>query len=83
MGSKVLIVEDEIKIASLIESFLQSEGYDCLTAIDGKTALQLFAKHKPDIVLLDWMLPQMNGLDICRQGAFYTWCCDHYRRYSC
>ncbi|WP_338463184.1 response regulator transcription factor [Brevibacillus borstelensis] len=67
MGSKVLIVEDEIKIASLIESFLQSEGYDCLTAIDGKTALQLFAKHKPDIVLLDWMLPQMNGLDICRQ----------------
>lgn len=67
MGSKVLIVEDEIKIASLIESFLQSEGYDCLTAIDGKTALQLFAKHKPDIVLLDWMLPQMNGLDICLQ----------------
>ncbi|WNC14350.1 response regulator transcription factor [Brevibacillus brevis] len=67
MGHKVLIVEDEIKIASLVESFLQTEGYDCLTATDGNAALQLFAKHKPDIVLLDWMLPQMNGLDICRQ----------------
>jgi DNA-binding response OmpR family regulator len=67
MGLKVLIVEDEIKIASLMESFLQTEGYDVLTAMEGKTALQLFSKHKPDIVILDWMLPQMNGLDICRQ----------------
>jgi len=67
MKLKVLIVEDEIKIASLMESFLQTEGYDVLTTMDGKTALQLFTKHKPDIVILDWMLPQMNGLDICRQ----------------
>ena len=67
MGIQVLIVEDEIKIASLMETFLQTEGYDCLTAMDGRTALQLYAKHKPDIVILDWMLPQMNGLDICRQ----------------
>lgn len=67
MGIKVLIVEDESKIASLMESFLQTEGYDVQTALDGKTALQLFTKHKPDIVILDWMLPQMNGLDICRQ----------------
>lgn len=67
MELKVLIVEDEIKIASLMESSLQTEGYDVLTAVDGKTALQLFTKHKPDIVILDWMLPQMNGLDICRQ----------------
>lgn len=67
MGIKVLIVEDESKIASLMKSFLQTEGYDVQTALDGKTALQLFTKHKPDIVILDWMLPQMNGLDICRQ----------------
>ncbi|PYI52455.1 response regulator [Paenibacillus flagellatus] len=67
MGIKVLIVEDEVKIASLMESFLQAEGYDVLTAMDGNTALQLYTKHKPDIVLLDWMLPQMNGLDLCRQ----------------
>lgn len=67
MGIKVLIVEDEAKIASLMESFLQTEGYDCLTATDGKSALQLYTKHKPDIVILDWMLPQLNGLDTCRQ----------------
>lgn len=67
MGIKVLIVEDESKIASLMESFLQTEGYDVQTALDGKTALQLFTKHKPDIVILDWMLPQMNGLDICQK----------------
>ncbi|UUZ90176.1 response regulator transcription factor [Paenibacillus sp. P25] len=67
MGIKVLIVEDEAKIASLMESFLQTEGYDCLTATDGKSALQLYTKHKPDIVILDWMLPQLNGLDTCRR----------------
>ncbi|GIP40678.1 DNA-binding response regulator [Paenibacillus sp. J31TS4] len=67
MGIRILIVEDEIKIASLMESFLQTEGYDCLTAMDGKTALQLYTKQKPDIVILDWMLPQMSGLDTCRQ----------------
>jgi DNA-binding response OmpR family regulator len=67
METKVLIVEDEIKIASLMETFLQNEGYDVLSAMDGKTALQMFTNHKPDIIILDWMLPQMNGLDICRQ----------------
>lgn len=67
MRIKVLIVDDEVKIASLMESFLQAEGYECLTAMDGSTALQLYTKHQPDIVILDWMLPQMNGLDICRQ----------------
>ena len=67
MGITVLIVEDEIKIASLMESFLQTEGYDVLTAENGRTALHLYKKHKPDIVILDWMLPEMNGLDTCRQ----------------
>lgn len=67
MGIKVLIVEDEVKIASLMESFLQAEGYEVLSTMDGKTALQLYMQHKPDIVILDWMLPQMNGLDTCRQ----------------
>ncbi|WP_019536242.1 response regulator [Paenibacillus ginsengihumi] len=67
MGTRVLIVEDEIKILSVMESFLQSEGYDVLTAMDGQTALQLYREHKPDIVILDWMLPHLNGLDTCRQ----------------
>lgn len=66
MATKVLIVEDEEKILSLMETFLQTEGYDIITAQDGKTAVQLFADNKPDIVVLDWMLPHMNGLDACR-----------------
>ncbi|MFD0714721.1 response regulator [Paenibacillus sp. GCM10027626] len=66
MGIKVLIVEDEDKILSLMEDFLQTEGYDIVTAKDGKTAVSRFEEHKPDIVILDWMLPQMNGLDVCR-----------------
>ncbi|XEC97699.1 response regulator [Paenibacillus tarimensis] len=67
MEMKVLVVEDEAKILSLMETFLRSEGYDVYTAGDGKTAVQLFEEHKPDIVILDWMLPQMNGLDACRR----------------
>ncbi|RIX51412.1 DNA-binding response regulator [Paenibacillus nanensis] len=67
MGIKVLLVEDEEKILSLMEAYLLNEGYEILTARDGKAAVQLFADHKPDIVILDWMLPQMNGLDACRR----------------
>ncbi|MBB6674488.1 response regulator [Cohnella nanjingensis] len=67
MGIQVLIVEDEEKILSLMETFLRTEGYDILTATDGATAVRIFAENKPDIVVLDWLLPQMNGLDACRK----------------
>ncbi|MBW5445330.1 response regulator [Cohnella sp. CFH 77786] len=67
MGIKVLIVEDETKILSLMESYLQTEGYEVLTAADGMSAVQLYAKSKPDVVILDWMLPNLNGLDTCRK----------------
>lgn len=67
MGIKVLVLEDEEKILSLVETFLQREGYDVLTAKDGAAAVRLYTENKPDIVILDWMLPQMNGLDTCRR----------------
>lgn len=67
MGVKVLIVEDEEKILSLMAAYLQNEGYEIITAMDGKSAVRIFAENKPDIVILDWMLPHMNGLDACRQ----------------
>jgi len=66
MTVKIMIVEDEEKIASLMETFLQSEGYDIMLARDGDTAVKLFAEKRPDIVILDWMLPRMSGLDVCR-----------------
>lgn len=65
MGIKVLIVEDEAKILSLIASYLQSEGYEVITATDGLSAVQLYEKSKPHLVVLDWMLPGQSGLDTC------------------
>lgn len=66
MTVKIMIVEDEEKIASLMETFLQSEGYDIVLARDGDAAVKLFVEKQPDIVILDWMLPRMSGLDVCR-----------------
>ncbi|MFE5322249.1 response regulator [Paenibacillus sp. NPDC056579] len=66
MAVKILIVEDEDKIASLMETYLQSEGYETAVARDGAAAIRLFAEKKPELVVLDWMLPGTNGLDVCR-----------------
>ncbi|SHE50276.1 DNA-binding response regulator, OmpR family, contains REC and winged-helix (wHTH) domain [Seinonella peptonophila] len=65
--TKILVVEDEEKIAAIIEEFLIGEGFQVITAEDGPTALQLAAKTKPTIVLLDWMLPGLNGIEVCRK----------------
>lgn len=67
MGIKVLVVEDEQKILSLMETALRADGYDVYSAADGRSAVRLYSEQKPDIVILDWMLPEMNGLDVCRQ----------------
>lgn len=67
MGIQVLIVEDEAKIASLMESYLRTEGYEVLTAGDGIDAVRLYSRSKPEIVILDWMMPNLNGLDTCRK----------------
>ncbi|AFH60540.1 response regulator transcription factor [Paenibacillus caseinilyticus] len=67
IGVKVLLVEDEEKILSLMETYLLAEGYEILTARDGNAAVQLYMESKPDIIVLDWMLPHMNGLDACRR----------------
>ncbi|MFC4779065.1 response regulator [Paenibacillus sp. GCM10023252] len=67
MGIKLLVVEDEEKILSLMDSFLRNEGYEVITAADGAAAVKLYIEHVPDIVILDWMLPLMNGIDACRR----------------
>ncbi|MBF4473470.1 response regulator transcription factor [Flavobacterium sp. HJJ] len=64
---KVLIVEDEIGIANFLKQGLEEEGYEVLVAHDGKSGLELTKKQKVDIVLLDWILPQMLGIDVCRE----------------
>jgi DNA-binding response OmpR family regulator len=64
---KVLIVEDERKILDLIRLYMQKEGYEAVTASDGEEALRLFAQVKPDLVVLDLMLPRLDGLEVCRR----------------
>ena len=65
MGSKVLIVEDERAIVEILKFNLQREGYETVEALDGTTGLELARSEDPDIVLLDVMLPGMNGFDVC------------------
>ena len=63
---KILIVEDERPISELLQYGFKKEGYDVKPALDGKTALKLIDEYVPDIILLDLMLPDMDGLAICR-----------------
>ena len=67
MGKTVLIVEDEQNIVDILSFNLSREGYDTLEAYDGNTGLQLALEQNPDLVLLDLMLPGMNGFDVCRK----------------
>jgi len=64
---KVLIVEDEIGIAGFLKQGLEEEGYEVLVAHDGSSGLEITRKQKVDIVLLDWILPQMLGIDVCKE----------------
>ena len=66
MGKKVLIVEDEQNIVDILSFNLARDGYDTLEAYDGPTGLHLALEEDPDLILLDLMLPGMDGFDVCR-----------------
>jgi two-component system phosphate regulon response regulator PhoB len=63
----VLIVEDEAPLVTLLRYNLEQEGFDVAEAVDGEEALLRIAEAKPDAVLLDWMLPNVSGIEVCRQ----------------
>jgi two-component system, OmpR family, phosphate regulon response regulator PhoB len=63
----VLVVEDEAAIATLLRYNLEKQGYRVSEASDGQEALTRIQEQQPDIVLLDWMLPVMSGIEVCRQ----------------
>jgi len=67
VGKTVLIVEDEQNIVDILSFNLEREGYDTLEAYDGSTGLQLALEQNPDLVLLDLMLPGMDGFEVCRR----------------
>ena len=63
----VLVVEDEAAIATMLRYNLEKQGYRVAEATDGQEALTRIQEQQPDIVLLDWMLPLMSGIEVCRQ----------------
>jgi len=67
MAARILIVEDEVKLAQFIELELQYEGYEVTTATDGFDGLSQARESTPDLLILDWMLPGISGLEICRR----------------
>lgn len=64
---KILIVDDEIDILDLLEYNLEKDGYDVVKAMDGEEALATAAKTKPDLILLDIMMPRLDGIETCRR----------------
>ncbi|QXE92752.1 response regulator transcription factor [Geomonas subterranea] len=62
----VLVIEDERDLAELVAFHLEQEGYHCLIAADGNSGLSEARRHKPDLILLDLMLPGMMGTEVCR-----------------
>jgi len=62
----ILIVEDELGIVQFLQQGLQEEGYQITTANDGSKGFELLQEQKFDLILLDWMLPKINGLDLCK-----------------
>jgi len=67
MRPSVLVAEDESALVTLLRYNLEREGYRVLEANDGEEALLVAAEEKPDLVILDWMLPQLSGIEVCRR----------------
>lgn len=62
--ARVLVCEDEPDILTLISARLAREGYELITATDGREGLRLALEHRPDLVLVDWMMPGLSGLEV-------------------
>lgn len=65
-GRKVLVVDDDVRTVELVKLYLSREGYRVLTAYDGVEALRLAREGRPDLIVLDLMLPDIYGLEVCR-----------------
>ena len=65
-GKKVLVVDDDVKTVELVKLYLNRDGYRVITSGDGNDALKLARENHPDLIVLDLMLPGMNGLEVCR-----------------
>ncbi len=66
MNCSILVIDDDIKTVELIRLYLEREKYQVLAAYDGEQALALARQKSPGLIILDWMLPKIDGLDVCR-----------------
>jgi two-component system alkaline phosphatase synthesis response regulator PhoP len=67
MPQRILIVDDERKIVQGLENYFRQAGYDTLAAYDGRQALDMARREQPDLVVLDVMLPELDGVEVCRR----------------
>ena len=65
-NARILVVDDDMNIVHVVQAYLEKGGYEVLTACNGLDALDLTRQKRPDLIVLDLMLPKMDGLDICR-----------------
>lgn len=64
---KILVVDDEVYIVHILDFSLGMEGYEVITALDGEEALAKSLEHKPDLIVLDIMMPKMDGYEVCKR----------------
>ncbi len=67
MAKKILVVDDEKRIVEILQAYLERDGYRVITAYDGRSALELARSNSPDLIILDLMLPEVSGWDVCRE----------------
>jgi len=70
MGKKILLVDDEVQFVELVKMRLEVNGYTVIEAYDGQKALDIARREKPDLVILDIMLPRIDGYKVCRMLKF-------------
>ncbi len=67
MSDKILLVDDEPNFVKTVEFFLKANNYEVTVAVNGREALEKVGETKPDLILLDVMMPEMSGIDVCQQ----------------
>ena len=65
-GSKILVVDDDPNVVELVRLYLERDGHEVLTANDGVTGLEMAREEQPDLIVLDLMMPRMDGMEVCR-----------------
>lgn len=74
-GGRILIIEDEPALVRGLKDAFAAKGFEVLTAQDGATGLEFALDRSPDLILLDIMLPRVNGYEVCRAFASGVWRC--------